>query len=1124
MKQLTDEELKQQYGIHMTSRIQEDGGGGTEAKWADIEEDEDDWTPEAIEWTDGTKSTLTNNEPTNNETAPSLPTLQENEPPKEPKDISLPTTQQDIREPPSEEKKTLPKQTTTIGPNPTILRLGAGTDRQAKNNATVTPKLPGEKSTSRTASPAPTPAKSPWAPLPPVDKVSPVFPAVQAQGAPRAPSREPTVNDGGAAAPAHVPIVPREIAADDFHRSWREGSVGGPRELYNSRSGRYEPVGETKKGSWRSEQALHAPSVLHRQMHHETTSHAEGFHAHKPSVQDGGHWTRRRTSSSVSGRSGGFGRQISSGRSELHQGRHVNGTTDEIPAGDSPRSREGGHYPTWRTRSPSMADHAKGALAVAEDAGVESQRSEEDPVAMQERIMKEKRLEARRRRLELEEKEEAARRERIRQKLEALGPPPEKQKPKTWGVQEAGSNNNKAEAVPSTAHQPPRPPVPEPTGEPKQYGMMKVYHPDKVKKLVAVNEREKAAERPAPANNTRRALSPVPQESVPEPAAGLVAGGAKQASGPHVPSPERHTEPRVGTEESPAWKGGNFGGISGYSPWTTPSAAKFGPVSSPIINPWKPLSNDRTLGNGIFDQPLGGFPPRDLPLRGPLGLDQSTLGPHIGPQQPFPSAASRPPTAPSQEATAVATLPSPQMKHVNLIARPSPIGPPSSQNAHWQQQAQDMHRVQSSAWKNFHPVAHKSEAEENEQLLREVNAARDEPSPLPVNFSEPWRQVQVGDHRSITVVGRASDTDSSELLAAPPNLLSGIDHPIGVLPFPDSHARPFPAVAMRGSRFFPPLVEAQPPRRPPVIFDDHKQRDGSRSPPPPEEFDHPAFSGYSRRPLVHLPAPKPVVKLPPKVAAAPPAPSPPPPTFASMAAARPPPSASPAPPSRTNAQHPVSAASIWQEKINGLFGKKPSEKRGPTTSLAVAPASREPLDDVQLHTSEVSVSLPQIIDSGGGSGSGDDVKSTNNQEATSRQVEEEEDLFEDREAGSLPVVRVPDMAPPAAWVAAQPRLGSRVRSKNSKAMQVQSIDPYFVPYDKDQSGNILAFIRLPSSAAAKSVVLRKKGGGGNSRQRGSNFNKARKNHQQHARSREGSGNFRNKKSLSFEQVNGNGSW
>lgn len=41
----------------MTSRIQEDGGA-TEGKWADIEDDEDDWAPETIEWTDGTKTNL----------------------------------------------------------------------------------------------------------------------------------------------------------------------------------------------------------------------------------------------------------------------------------------------------------------------------------------------------------------------------------------------------------------------------------------------------------------------------------------------------------------------------------------------------------------------------------------------------------------------------------------------------------------------------------------------------------------------------------------------------------------------------------------------------------------------------------------------------------------------------------------------------------------------------------------------------------------------------------------------------------------------------------------------------------------------------------------------------------
>ena len=41
----------------MTSRIQADGEG-KESKWADIDDDEDDWAPETIEWGDGTKVTV----------------------------------------------------------------------------------------------------------------------------------------------------------------------------------------------------------------------------------------------------------------------------------------------------------------------------------------------------------------------------------------------------------------------------------------------------------------------------------------------------------------------------------------------------------------------------------------------------------------------------------------------------------------------------------------------------------------------------------------------------------------------------------------------------------------------------------------------------------------------------------------------------------------------------------------------------------------------------------------------------------------------------------------------------------------------------------------------------------
>ncbi|SPO03203.1 uncharacterized protein DNG_05885 [Cephalotrichum gorgonifer] len=55
-KKLSDEELKK-YGIHMATRLQSEDKQG-QSNWADIDDDDEDWAPEAITWTDGTKSTL----------------------------------------------------------------------------------------------------------------------------------------------------------------------------------------------------------------------------------------------------------------------------------------------------------------------------------------------------------------------------------------------------------------------------------------------------------------------------------------------------------------------------------------------------------------------------------------------------------------------------------------------------------------------------------------------------------------------------------------------------------------------------------------------------------------------------------------------------------------------------------------------------------------------------------------------------------------------------------------------------------------------------------------------------------------------------------------------------------
>ncbi|GAB1215879.1 hypothetical protein ATERTT37_005077 [Aspergillus terreus] len=929
-----EKELKQQYGIHMTSRIQEDGGG-TEAKWADIDDDEDDWAPETIEWTDGTKTNLTQMEP------PSI-TSQDVKPP-EPKDDVLPPRVEPTSAP-KEPTTFAPKPTTSIGPNPTVLRLGANAERQA-----------------RSANPA-------------------VMNPFQRQGkAPGAQSR-----------------------ASVLHLCCKGQLMANKRALQS----------------------------LPR--HFRLTGRA-GM------MVDTGHVAELRPTDQ--------------------------GQPKDTPVREPSPGRRGSGA-SWSHRAAANVSD-KAPAAPVEQPGT-AQAPQEDPVAMQERIMKEKRMEARQRRLEQEEREEAAKRERIRQKLEALGPPPEKAKPKRKESLDASAHEGTASS--NTAHpsqSPPKPPVPEPSGEPKQYGMMKVHHPDTVKKLV---ERERAADRSTTSmGHPRRGHSPV-RESKPDTTP--VANGLSQHGEPQATNTENLTEPKMG-EKSPQLRGPNLNVSGPYPTWS--SNSKLG-ASPAISNPWKPLNIDKALGNGIFEQGLGGFQTRDISLRN-LGLDQPSVAP--GPQ-PF----SAPPLSP-QENASISPLPSPETRHaaydaLNPISRPAPIGPPSSQPSHWRH---DNRVAGPAAWHNFHAVAAKREAEENEKLRNDMNALREGPASLQVNFNETWRQVRTGEQvGQRQIVGTSRSTDSSGPMANP---LPGFDHPVGSLPFENS-TRPLGSVPVRSSRFFPQATEL--PRKPAV---EEGEIPRSPSPPPPEEMSsHPVYTGSSNRPLVHLPAPKPVVKLPPKTIV----PPQPPPTFASMAAAPP-------------RVAPVSTATSWQEKINTLFGKKtvPPQKKN---ALAVLSASKEPLD-VQLHIAAVSVSFPQYDELPIGDG-----------EVSAKQVEDAEEIFEDREAGSLPVVQVPISAPPAAWTAARPPSQAR-RAKSLKPMQVHSVEPYTVGLsDKDNSGNLRVSVRFPGAIIAKTLMLPKKTGS-HPRQRGSSSynNKPRKN----AKSRDGPGGPNSKKPASSPQVNGNSS-
>ncbi|EPS31974.1 hypothetical protein PDE_06933 [Penicillium oxalicum 114-2] len=1045
-KTLTDEELKQQYGIHMTSRIQEDGGG-TEAKWADIDDDEDDWAPETIEWNDGTKVTLTHTD----HPPPAEQTVEPNT--EETKDAAPPPEQPVVKDP---VKVAAPKPTPSVGPNPTVLRLGANAERQAKA-ASISSKGAADKTPSGSTSPAPPPAKSPWAPLPPVERVSPINPPAQISQPPRSAGPPPSSFHGDV---RHNLLPPQEIAADDFNRTWRETAPGAPRELYNSRSGRYEPVQDNRRGTWRPDHGPRPPAVLQRPNQGDTGGPAEpsaAFQTHRSSHQDGMGWNRRRASSNVSGGSGGFGRRTSFGRTDApprymdgRRGSQTNVILDPALSGPEtapskeplPPQQQAG--PGWTGQGRRNSSTASSNEPHQPTAPIPPEVPQEDPVVLQERIMKDARAQARQRRLEQEEKDRIEREERIKKKLAALGPPPEKSQRKESA--EARKPQTPVAPAPATMHSPPKPPVPEPSGEPKQYGMMKVHHPDSVKKLVAANERDRAAEKTtdkvsSPPHTRRAPHSPRDLKSELPPSANNI-----------KPSPQETlpTDTKV-DEHNPHWRGG-LNVPSSHAPWS--SDANMVSNAPSVNNPWKLLSSDRTLGNGIFDQTLGGFPSRELPLRSQLGLDQASVPPPVfsGPQQ----------------STSISPLPSPETRHAPVdslspIGRPGPIGPPSSLNHPWQQ---DSGPAGPLTWNNFHVITAQREQALQEQARRDFIANKNKPNPIFAQIEESWTPIRGTDETTqrsvIGATAAPAARNNKNNSHPPPNPLTGLDASTDASSFSDSHARPIASLPARSSRFFPQASEA--PKRPTTeVYDDQR----SPSPPPPEDIStHPVYFGGAGRPLVHLPAPKPVVKLPPKALAAPVAP----PTFASMAAA---------PPRRPGPSAP--SAISWQEKINGLFGKKTPMNR--KSALAITSATKEPLD-VPLLAAAVSVSLPNI----------EHDLHTGNGHLAVQQVEEQEEIFEDREPGSLPSVRVPNMAPANAWQAAPAPPASRLRAKILRPMQVHSVEPYWFGYgDKDASGNIQVMILLPGSDTRKAVsVPRRMAGGPSFRQRNTSGVKPRK--------------------------------
>lgn len=909
----------------MASRLDEDDAQG-QNKWADLDDDDDDWAPEAITWTDGTKTTLPHTD----------------EPQIHPQadDVVAENGQlQGQAQPPA-------PPLSTIQPHAKPAGLATGKGLVLKGAAPERPTLVAKP-------PAPQqPAKSPWATLPPVEKASPAAsepPTLSSRGF----VKEPLPPRGmGAPGP---PL--REIAADDFSRStWRDGASHGNRELYNSQSGRYEPVLD-RRGSLRSDQAKH-PSVLQRPIPGDQPAEpSSAFQTHRTS-QDG-HFGRRRGSSNVSGGSGSFFQRSSKGSDghmpppEILTARRPSqaGSMESpispvaIPGSGPNQGKYQQHPQPGYTQRPSPGAtfatmHQPGPAGVNVAPLHPPAPQMIDDVEYQKRLMREKTELARKRRQEQEAAEEAARRERIQKKLDAMGPPPKKK-------------SDKPDASP--AEEPVKP--------------------------TQIQQREQ----PEPASK--------PTQSSPgQPTGGDVE--AQDSQGTRGPSNRSVSHNEASLPPATGPRRLSHGQESRQPTWAGSRPDRFvswAPGSQPPRNVWGSPNNDRGLGNGTFNPELGRIP----------GSSVAEAPPAKGPPPIAPPGASREPREPSQ---------------VRQHQPPAPIG---SRPSRYGQPASDVtNKWVNSVAENDKKMgaARLAERAERERQLAEREMALEDAQP---SIKDTWRPVSVaGDGTRRPMAPADSQTSQSgrpwqgsgeELSRTTPPREGPAPSPhAGVIGSGSSSvlsqggqgassqgrtsSRFFPVKDVRGDGLSGPRSRAQSP-----------------TPPPPTMEGHPAYEGNTGHPHVSLPKPpkpQPIVKLPPAMSASHSQPESV--KRAPFAWASPTPykdAARAQPAHHQSRRSDETSQQDWQRKFNNLLN---NGKHSPPKSMGVDPASKNALD-YHVHEDSATVSLPgrspavapAVV-----------VKTT-----ISKPMAEE--CFDEPEIGSLPHVKLPHKFPDAAWQPAE---------------------------------------------------------------------------------------------------------
>ncbi|KAI1135066.1 hypothetical protein F5Y05DRAFT_191096 [Hypoxylon sp. FL0543] len=1028
-KKLSDEELMHKYGIHMAGRLGPEDAKG-QSNWADIDDD-DEWAPETITWTDGTKITLPHESAQSPSTAHA--TLD-----KEPAPAPAPA-------PP---KAKSPAPITSAAGSPSVR---PGPPASAKS---LVLKGAPEKPTLVAKPPAPpTPAKSPWARLPPVEKVPPVQLDEPAPASASRPAARETSTKSATPPPA------KEIAADDFSRpGFRDGHASNS-QLYNSHSGRYEPVLD-RRGS-RNETHGRQPAVLQRPHYHEQQGPAEPSAAFQTSRSGGQEpsYYRRRGSSNVSGTSGSFAHKggrpfdiapppesIQSRRESL-----VGGVESPISTRTfSPANAQ--HTPLLQASHPYQPRPSPGQSHVTPHYNPPTAEAPlEDDYAIQKKIMRERREQAIKRRLEQEAKEEAIRKAGIEKRLKALGPVPE---PKS-----AKKDEKKPEPAASPAYdgQPGRGESAE--AEVRSPSETRVESNHIMTTASTTSSRHPGANRQIN-GESKRPLGQAEKAQI---------GSVQSTNVPKTQPGASWGETSQHQERFHSWGSG---------------------AQNTTRNVWGAPGNDRSLGNGTFNPDLG-----TLPDSHPAPIAERNRRPApIGP-----------PRSTSQQPTR------PESLSGNRLA---PIGPPQGRSPNTPQPSE---KGPANPWQAFVANVKEDDRRRAREMQEKIDAQKDH-EPIPVN--DRWidrstglvheskqgpassnsfnnhngarsnrafnsftrtRPMNEAEEKSIaepsaeTIARRqgrmptdfaardkAKEDTASEANGVQPEFgrQATVSHAGRVGPGP-------PAQPRSGSRFFPNGRDVQ--------TQDYRIQEEARTksptPPPPTADGHPVFDGDVTRPHVALPPARPVVKLPPSTSAAPspavPSARPTPVSFAAAAAAVPakqgyPQSPATRPSSRGKGYggipqrpHEIVSQENWQDKINSLMGKKTSPPA--TKSMAVDSSSRIALEHAHPYN-PATVALPGLTYS-----SGSDVSVESHY--TSKEMADE--CFGEQEMGSLPAVRLPSEAPDALWQAIEPNFdpmppGLRVEPTAAEPLR-------FVP--ETSNGKSMIRISAPSMPEAKTVLM-----------------------------------------------------